>query len=132
MTGLGSLISAVIIGNMKRRENGQSIRPDTVVFPGAGRCMEYFQLRFFKAADSGRRVCGRAFMGIINVLFITVLQQLTPDSLWKGDGHSVLCSAGLQPVSYMLTGVVLNQFSISQLTLYQGEALFLLQLLYGL
>ena len=45
-------------------EGERAVHPaDAVVFPGAGRCMEYFQLRFFKAADSGRRVCGRAFIG---------------------------------------------------------------------
>ena len=66
-------------------------------------------------------------LGIINVLFITVLQQLTPDFLvGRVMGIQFLCSAGLQPVSYMLTGVVLNQFSISQLYLISGGSIILI------
>ena len=86
----------------------------------------------FSFGSSRLLILGAAFaagllLGIINVLFITVLQQLTPDFLvGRVMGIQFLCSAGLQPVSYMLTGVVLNQFSISQLYLISGGSIILI------
>lgn len=127
MTGLGSLISAVIIGNMKRRENGQSIRRILWCSLALGIVWSVFSSGSSRLLILGAAFAAGLLLGIINVLFITVIQQLTPDFLvGRVMGLQFLCSAGLQPVSYMLTGVVLNQFSISQLYLMSGGCIILI------
>ena len=127
ITGLGSLISAVIIGNMKRRENGQSIRLILWCSLALGAVWSVFSFGSSRLLILGAAFAAGLLLGIINVLFITVLQQLTPDFLvGRVMGIQFLCSAGLQPVSYMLTGVVLNQFSISQLYLISGGSIILI------
>ena len=127
MTGLGSLISAVIIGNMKRRENGQSIRLILWCSLALGAVWSIFSFGSSRLLILGAAFAAGLLLGIINVLLITVLQQLTPDFLvGRVMGIQFLCSAGLQPVSYMLTGVVLNQFSISQLYLISGGSIILI------
>lgn len=129
MTGLGSLISAVIIGNMKRRPNTQSIRLILWCSFALGIVWSVFSF-----GSSRRMILGSVFaagllLGIINVLFITVIQKLTPDYL-VGRVMSIqfLCSSGLQPVSYILTGVVLNQWDISHLYLMSGGGIILISM----
>lgn len=127
MTGLGSLISAVIIGNMKRRENGQSIRLILWCSFALGIVWSVFSVGSSRLLILAAAFAAGLLLGIINVLFITVLQQLTPDFLvGRVMSLQFLCSAGLQPVSYMLTGVVLNLFSISQLYLMSGGSIILI------
>ena len=69
-------------------------------------------------------------LGIINVLFLTTIQQLTPAFL-VGRVMSIqfLCSTGLQPVSYMITGVLLDKFNINNLYLISGGIISLLSIL---
>ncbi len=69
-------------------------------------------------------------LGIINVLFLTTIQQLTPAFL-VGRVMSIqfLCSTGLQPVSYMITGILLDKFNINNLYLISGGIISLLSIL---
>lgn len=130
VTGLGSLISAVFIGNMKRRENTQSIHLIFGCSLMLGIIWSVFSFR-----SSGLMIMVFLFaagllLGLINILFITTILQLTPDFL-VGRVMSIqfLCSTGLQPVSYMITGIQLDKCGVSNLYLISGSIISLLSII---
>lgn len=130
MTGLGSLIGAVLAGTMKRRQKAQSIRLISGCSLVLGLVWSMFSFCSSKPVILGAVFAAGLFLGIINVLFITTIQQLTPEFL-VGRVMSIqfLCSAGLQPVSYMLTGIVLDTYSINSLYLLAGGIIAILSII---
>ena len=55
---------------------------------------------------------------------MTALQQMTPNTLIGSVmGIQFLCSVGLQPVSYTLTGLFLNHMPINGLYLISGGSI---------
>lgn len=129
ITGLGSLISAVVIGKMKRRQKEQSVRLILWCSLALGVVWSVFSFAASEVLILCSVFAAGLLLGIINVLFITVIQQLTPDFL-VGRVMSIqfLCSAGLQPVSYMLTGVLLNQLTVSCLYLISGGCIIFISI----
>ena len=130
MTGLGSLISAILIGNMKRRQNAQSIRMILGCSLILGIVWGVFSFSSSKPVILGAVFIAGLLLGVINVLFITTIQQLTPDFL-VGRVMSIqfLCSTGLQPVSYMITGIVLDKFNINNLYLISGGVIVFISII---
>lgn len=130
VTGLGSLISAVFVGNMKRKQPMQSVRLILWCSLALGLLWSIFSFSTQESVILGSLFTAGLLLGIINVLFITAIQQLTPDFL-VGRVMSIqfLCSAGLQPVSYMITGLLLDRFSISHLYLISGGTIVLISML---
>lgn len=130
ITGLGALISAVLAGSMKRRQNGKSIRLILWCAIALGIVWGTFSFSSFEPLILGAIFAAGLLLGFINVLFTTIIQQLTPDFL-VGRVMSIqfLCSTGLQPVSYMITGTVLDQCSIQNLYLISGGMIVLISIL---
>lgn len=130
ITGLGSLISALIAGNMKRREKRQSIHLILGCSSALGIVWSVFCFRSSKPLILASVFAVGLLLGIINILFITAIQRLTPDFL-VGRVMSIqfLCSTGLQPVSYMITGILLNQFDIGKLYLLSGGMIVLISII---
>lgn len=124
MTGFGSLIGAVLAGNMKRRQNARSIPLILWCSSALGIVWSIFSFSNSVLLIMCSVFTAGLLLGIINVLFITAIQQLTPDYL-VGRVMSIqfLCSTGLQPVSYILTGVLLDKFNIHNLYLISGGSI---------
>ena len=130
VTGLGALISAVFIGNMKRRDSTQSIHLILWCALILGMIWSIFSYSSSRLVIMVSILTAGLLLGIINVLFLTTIQQLTPAFL-VGRVMSIqfLCSTGLQPVSYMITGVLLDKFNINNLYLISGGIISLLSIL---
>ena len=130
VTGLGALISAVFIGNMKRRDSTQSIHLILWCTLMLGMIWSIFSYSSSRLVIMVSIFTAGLLLGIINVLFLTTIQQLTPAFL-VGRVMSIqfLCSTGLQPVSYMITGVLLDKFNINNLYLISGGIISLLSIL---
>ena len=130
VTGLGALISAVFIGNMKRRDSTQSIHLILWCALILGMIWSIFSYSSSRLVIMVSIFTAGLLLGIINVLFLTTIQQLTPAFL-VGRVMSIqfLCSTGLQPVSYMITGVLLDKFNINNLYLISGGIISLLSIL---
>lgn len=127
INGLGSLGGSFFVGRLKRYEKTLAIR---IVLWCA--LLSGFIWSAFGVVDSEPLILEAAFcaglmFGTINVLFMTALQQITPNTLIGSVmGIQFLCSVGLQPVSYTLTGLFLNHAPISGLYLTSGGSIALI------
>lgn len=130
MIGLGSLIGAVLIGTMKRKPEAQSIYLISGCSFVLGIVWSIFSFRSSELLIMGSIFVAGLLLGIINVLFMTTIQQLTPEFL-VGRVMSIqfLCSTGLQPVSYMITGILLDQFNINHLYLISGGTIIFISII---
>lgn len=121
MNGAGSLIGAVLIGAVKKMEKPRVIRRIAWISLLSGAIWGLLGLIHNHAAILGAVFCAGLLFGIINVLFLTAIQQITPDFL-IGRVMSIqfLCSVGLQPVSYLATGLSLDRLSLTGVYLISG------------
>ena len=124
VNGAGSLIGAVLIGTVKKMENPRVIRRIAWISLLSGAIWGLLGLIRSHVSILGAVFCAGLLFGIINVLFLTAIQQITPDSL-IGRVMSIqfLCSVGLQPVSYLATGLSLNRLSLTGVYLISGGSI---------
>lgn len=124
VNGLGALGGSFFVGRLKRYENTLAIQ----LLLWCALLLGFVWGAFGSAASEpiilGAAFCAGLIFGTINVLFMTALQQMTPNTLIGSVmGIQFLCSVGLQPVSYTLTGLFLNHMPINGLYLISGGSI---------
>ncbi len=69
-------------------------------------------------------------VGSINVIFITLLQLHSPqDILGKVMSIQLMGSVGLQPLSFFITGIIIDNYSLQTVFLLGGISIFIISLI---
>ncbi len=122
--GLGALIGSLIAGTLSSRyQTFLTIYYLTMSFSVLWAIFSWIPNNILLAVALG--LCG-LLVGIINVLFITMLQNKTKKNM-TGRIMSLqfLGSAGLQPVSYFFTGIIIEKITITRMYLFSGGSLII-------
>lgn len=126
--GLGSIVGSALIGFFSKRVNLLfSLSVLGIVFSFLWTFIvrpEHFIIICVLLALSGVAI------GSINVLFITLLQLHSPQEiLGKVMSIQLMGSVGLQPLSFLITGIVIDNYSLQTTFLLGGCSIFIISII---
>ncbi len=126
--GLGSIVGSALIGFFSKRVNLLfSLSVLGIFFSFLWTFIvrpEHFIIICVLLALSGVAI------GSINVLFITLLQLHSPQEiLGKVMSIQLMGSVGLQPLSFLITGIVIDNYSLQTTFLLGGCSIFIISII---